>query len=389
MIGDLKFALRMLVKAPGFAATAILTLAIGIGANTAIFSVVDAVLLRALPYHNSARLIDIFSTDPNGERDALSTPEFRALQAQMRSLEDIAGFQSQSVNVTGGERPDRVRGSFVSANFFRVFNLTPLLGRTLAEGEDQPGAERVAVVNEKIWRERLGGDPQLENKRLILNGEPYNVVGVIPSSFKSPFDPDVEVWLSMANYPGNTSQQDSRFMIPLGHLKPGVPLEQAQAEANTIATQLAAAFPKENAGRGIKIDYFQDFLVPDTRPMLWLLFSAAGVILLIACANLANLLLARGLARQREIALRAALGASRWRLMRQLLTETTLISLVGGVGGVLLAYWGLYGLLKLPQNFVAVEDTHLDGRVFLFAIVVSLLTGWLFGLVPALQLARP
>ncbi|MFL6505912.1 MAG: ABC transporter permease [Candidatus Udaeobacter sp.] len=388
MIGDLKFALRMLVKAPGFAATAILTLAIGIGANTAIFSVVDAVLLRALPYHNSARLIDIFSTDPNGERDALSTPEFRALQAQMRSLEDIAGFQSQSVNVTGGERPDRVRGSFVSANFFRVFNLTPLLGRTLAEGEDQPGAERVAVVNEKIWRERLGGDPQLENKRLILNGEPYNVVGVIPSSFKSPFDPDVEVWLSMANYPGNTSQQDSRFMIPLGHLKPGVPLEQAQAEANTIATELAAAFPKENAGRGIKVDYFQDFLVRDTRPMLWLLFSAAGVILLIACANLANLLLARGLARQREIALRAALGASRARLVRQVLMESALLALLGGFAGVLVAHWSLWALLQIPQSFVNAQTATINTPVLFFAVGASLVVGLVFGLVPALQLSR-
>lgn len=388
MLSDLRYALRQLLKCRGFTAVAILTLALGIGANTAVFSVIDVVLLRALPYHNSARLIDIFSINPNGDRDEISVLEFDDLRNQMRSVEELTAFQSQSVNLTGGERPDRVRGAYVSANFFQVFRIAPVLGRTLNQGEDQPGAPKVVVVNEKVWRERLNGSTDLSDKKLILNNEPYSVIGVIPSAFKNPFDPDVEVWHSMANFPGITATRDSRFLIALGHLKFGVGLAQAQAEVNTIASQWASAYPKENAGRGMKVGFYREFVVGTVRPMLWLLLAAAGAILLIACANLANLLLARGLARQREMSVRAALGASRWRLVRQLLTETTVLGLAGGLAGVLMAHWGLWGLLKLPQNFISVKDATIDSRVFVFALVISIVTGWLFGLVPALQLAR-
>ncbi|HUS09970.1 MAG TPA: ABC transporter permease [Pyrinomonadaceae bacterium] len=386
---DLIYGVRMLAKKPLFSIIAVITLALGIGANTAIFSVVNAVLLRALPYHNSDRLIALSTISSGGDRDGMSVPEFQDYQAQMRSLEDLTGFQSQSVNLTGGERPDRVRGAFVTANFFRVFNLPPLIGRTFAEGEDRQGGEKLAVVNEKMWQERLNSDPNLASKKLILNGEPYSVIGVVPSSFKQPFDPDVEVWLPVASYPGNTGKREWRLLFGMGHLKPGISLSQAQAEAGTIASQLAQAYPRENAGRGARADFLRELLVRGVRPMLWLLFAAVGVILLIACANLANLLLARGLARQKEIAVRAALGASRWRLIRQLLTESTLIGLMGGVGGLLLAHWGLYGLLKLPQNFVNTKEATLDTRVLLFAFAISVITGWLFGLLPALQLVKP
>ncbi len=386
---DLRYGARMLTKKPLFTIIAVLTLALGIGANTAIFSVVNAVLLRSLPYHNAKQLIVLSSTSTSGDRNGLSVPEAQDYQAGMRSLEDLTFFQSQSVNLTGGERPDRVRGAFVSANFFKVFNLAPIIGRTFAEGEDRKGGEKLAVVNEKMWQGRLNSDPNLEGKKLILNGEPYSVIGVVSSSFKEPLDPEVEVWMPVANYPGNTGTREWRLLFAMGHLRPGVSLSQARAEADIIANQLAQAYPKENAGIHAKVEYFSDLLVSRVRPMLWLLFAAVGVILLIACANLANLLLARGLARQREIAVRAALGASRWRLIRQLLTETTLISLAGGAGGLLLAHWGLYALLKLPQNFVSTEDANLDTRVLLFTLAVSVITGWLFGLVPALQLARP
>ena len=386
---DLRYGARMLAKKPLFTIVAVITLALGIGANTAIFSVVNAVLLRALPYNNPDRLIVLSTITPSGDPDALSIPEAKDYSNQMQSLEDLVSFQSQSVNVTGSDRPDRVRGGFVSANFFKFFNLTPIAGRTFVEGEDQQGAPKQAVVNEKMWRERLNGDPNLESKKLILNGEPYSVIGVVPATFKEPMDADVEVWMPQAYFPGTSGQRDSRSLFVMGHLRQGVNLPQAQAEAATIASQLAQAYPKENTARGAKVEYFRDLMVSGIRPMLWLLFAAVGVILLIACANLANLLLARGLARQREIAVRAALGASRWRLIRQLLTETTLISLVGGAGGLLLAHWGLYALLKLPQNFVRTEDATLDTRVLLFALAVSVLTGWVFGLVPALQLARP
>lgn len=389
LLKDIRYGVRSLLKRPGFTAIAVVTLALGIGANAAIFSVINAVLLRSLPYHNPKQLIVLSTTTSSGDRDGLSVPEAQDYQTGMRSLEDLTAFQSQSVNVTGGERPDRVRGAFVSANFFKVFNLSPIIGRTFAEGEDRQGGEKLAVVNEKMWQERLNSDRNLEAKKLILNGEPYSVIGVVSSSFKEPLDPEVEVWMPAPNYPGNPGTREWRQLFAIGHLKPGVSLSQAQAEAGTIASQLAQAYPKENAGRIAKLEYFRDLLVSRVRPMLWLLFAAVGVILVIACANLANLLLARGLSRQKEIAVRAALGASRWRLIRQLLTETTLISLAGGAAGLLLAYWGLYALLRLPQNFVNTQDAILDTRVLLFALAVSVITGWLFGLVPALQLVKP
>ena len=386
---DVRFAFRTLAKKPLFTIVAVATLALSIGANTAIFSVVNAVLLRALPYHKSSQLVVLSTLSGAGEPDGLSVPDARDFQTKMASLEDLAFFQSQSVNVTGGERPDRVRGAFVSANYFRFFNLNPISGRTFSDGEDLPGAPKLAVINEKMWRERLNGDANLTEKKLILNGEAYSVIGVVTASFKHPLDPDVEVWLPVANFPGNTNQRNERFLFAMGHLKPDATIAGATAEAKTVANQLAQAYPKENTGRSVKLDNYQELINRGIRPMLWLLFAAVGVILLIGCANLANLLLARGLDRHREVAVRAALGASRWRLIRQLMTETTLLSLAGGLLGILLAYWGLYGLLKLPQNFVNANDANLDLRVLLFALAISVVTGWLFGLAPALQFARP
>jgi len=386
---DLRYAIRSLTKKPLFTIVAVATLALSIGANTAIFSVVNAVLLRQLPYYKPNQLVALSTISGGGERDGLSVPEAEDFRAQMSSLEDVAFFQTQSVNVTGGERPDRVRGAFVSANYFRFFNLNPIVGRTFVEGEDRQGAPKLAVVNEKMWRERLNADPNLNDKKLTLNGETYSVIGVVTGKFKHPFDPDVELWMPVANFPGNTNERAGRFLFVLGHLKPGATVSAATSEASTVANRLAAAYPKENTGRGARIESFRELVVRDIRPALWLLFAAVGVILLIGCANLANLLLARGLDRHREVAVRAALGASRWRLVRELLTETTLISVIGGVLGVFLAYWGLYGLLKLPQNFVDTQDASLDLRVLLFALAISVLTGWLFGLAPALQFVRP
>lgn len=386
---DLGYALRRLVKEPAFSIVAVLTLALGIGANTAIFSVINSVLLRALPYHNSDRLVAVTAKAPGGESDELSVPEINDFRTQMPSLEDLAAFQTQSVSVTGGERPDRVTGAFVSADFFKIFNVTPVLGRTYAEGEDRRGAEKLTVINERMWRERFNGDPAVIGKTLLLNGDPYTVIGVIPSTFRHPFDPTVQVWLPMPNYPGSTDERSSRFLFALGHLKPNASVTQAQAEASTIAGNLAQAYPAENAGRSVQIEYFHDLLVRNIRPMLWMLFAAVGMILLIACANLANLLLARGLVRQKEVAVRAALGASKWRLIRQMLTEATLVGLIGGIVGLLLAKAGIYVLLSLPQNFVSTQDVRLDLRVVLFTLALSLLTGWLFGLIPALKLASP
>jgi putative ABC transport system permease protein len=350
---------------------------------------VNAALLRALPYYNPNRLIILFATSADGQRDTMSFQELREFQSQSQSLEDLTGFMSQSVNLTGGERPDRVRGAYVAANFFQVFDLKPLVGRTFAAGEDAPGAERVVVVNEKLWRERLDGDPNLTGRKLILNGAPYSVIGVVPANFRQPLDSDVEVWMGAAAFPGNTAQREFRWLLGIGHLRSGAVLAHAQAEMNAVANQLALAYPGENAGRGAKMEYFHEFQVGGLRGMLYLLFATVGVILLIACANMANLLLARGLARRREIALRAALGAGKWRLIRQLLTEASLLSLVGGGLGLFLAQWGLAALQKLPQNFVRGEDVRIDTSVLLFTLAVAVVTGWLFGLAPAFQLARP
>jgi putative ABC transport system permease protein len=386
---DLRYGVRTLIKKPLFTIIAVITLALGIGANTAIFSVVNAVLLRSLPYHKADQLVILSSLTPSGEQDGISQLEAEDFRAQMHSLDALVGFQSQSVNVTGSDRPDRIRGAFVTANYFQFFNLVPTIGRTFSEGEDKQGAPKNVVVNEKLWRERLKGDSNIADMKLILNGEVYSVIGVVSSEFKQPFDSDVEAWMPLAYYPGNNGQRAARFLFAMGRLKDGVKPEQAQAEATTIASQLAQAYPKENIGRGAKVQSFPEMMVSGVRPMLWVLFASVGVILLIACANLANLLVARGISRQREVAVRAALGASRWRLIRQLLTETTIISIAGGICGVLLAYWGLRALLKLPQNFIAADQATLDTRVLLFALVISLLTGWLFGLAPAFQLVRP
>src|SRR5262245_8949230 len=386
---DLRYGRRMLMKKPGFTLIAAITLALGIGANTAIFSVVDAALIRALPYHNPDRLILLSATTTGGERDLMSIEEMREFQTGAQSLEDVTGMVARSVNLPGVDRPDRVRGAYVTANFFQVFNLKPVVGRTFAPGEERPGAEKVVVVNERIWRERFGGDPNLAGKKLILNGEPFSVIGVAPPDFIQPMDPEVEVWMGAAAYPGNTAQRDFRFLYGIGHLKPGAGQEQAQAEMNTIANQLALAYPGENTGRGAKVENLHEVMVGGLRRMLYLLFAAVGVILLIACANLANLLLARGLARQREIAVRAALGAGKWRLVRQSVTETSLPSVAGGGLGLLIAQWGLEALKRLPQNFVRGEDVGVDTRVLLFTLAVAVVTGWLFGLAPAIQLARP
>jgi putative ABC transport system permease protein len=388
LLQDVRYGARMLRKRPGFTFVAVLTLALGIGANTAIFSVVNAVLLKALPYYNPERLVLLWATEPNGERDGISIIEAQEFAAQMTALEDFTAMQSQSVNLTGLDQPERVRGAFVTADYFAVFHLSPLLGRTFARGEDQPGAARLAVVNEGFWRRYLDSDTNLAGKKVILNGEPYSVIGVIPGAFKQPLDPEVEVWMTAPHFPGNTGTRDARFMFGVGHLKAGVSLDAAQAEVRTIAAQMAEAYPGTNAGRGAKVESIRELLVSDIRPILLVLFAAVGCILLIACANLANLTMARGAARLKEFALRAALGAGRLRLVRQLLTETTLLAALGGGLGLLIASWGVDGLLAVNPGALPADATHLDTRVLLFTLGASLLTGIIFGLAPALQLSH-
>lgn len=385
---DLRFGARGLFKQPGFTLVALLTLALGIGANTAIFSVVNAVLLKALPYHNSHRLILFTGADQGGGLGTISATEAQDFAAQLTMLEDFAAMQTQSINLTGGSQPDRVRGAFVTANFFEVFNLSPIAGRTFARGEDQPGVERVVVVNEGFWRRRLNSDPNFSSQKLILNGEPYSVVGVVSDSFRHPLDEEVEIWTTIQQFPSYAARRDARFLFGIGHLKSGVTPAQAQVEADAITARMAQTYPDESAGLGIKVELLEELMVRNIRPILLALFAAVGCILLIACSNLANLTLTRGTARHREFAVRSALGAGRGRLVRQLLTESTLLSMLGGGAGLLLAGWGTDLLLAVNPSVLPRGEVRLDPPVLLFTLSASLLTGLLFGLTPAWQMSR-
>src|ERR1041384_1539468 len=265
---DLRYSLRLLRKRTGFTLVAVITLALGIGANTAIFSVVNAVLLRALPYHNPQQIAMVFATDTQGERDVISIAEAQDFAAQLTTFDDFAAMQSQSVNLTGLDQPERVRGGFVAANFFEVFSISPLIGRTFARGEDQPGADRVVVVNEGFWQRHLNSDANLGDKKVILNGEPYSVIGVVTSAFQQPLDREVEVWMTVQRFPGFAPRRDARYLFGIGHLKASASLEQAQSELRTIAAQMAEAYPDDNAGRGAKAELLSELVVGQIRPIL-------------------------------------------------------------------------------------------------------------------------
>ncbi|MCA1615407.1 MAG: ABC transporter permease, partial [Acidobacteria bacterium] len=383
LLQDAQYGVRTMIKTPVVTLIAVLTLAAGVGANTAIFSVVNAVLLKALPYHNSDRFVLVSGASQSAGPGVISPAEAQDFAAQLTTLEDFAAMQSQSINLTGGDQPERVRGAFVTANFFEVFNLLPAAGRTFARGEDQPGAERVVVVNEGFWRRHLHSDPKLAGRSVILNGEPYSVIGIVPGSFRHPLDQEVEIWTTVQRFPGYAAQRDARFLFGIGHLKPGVTQARAQVEADTVAARMAQAYPDVSAGRGAKVELLEEMTVRNIRPILLVLFAAVGCILLIACSNLANLTLARGTSRQKEFALRSALGAGRWRIARQLLTETTLLALLGGGLGLLLARWGTDLLLAVNPGVLPRVEVRLDAPVLLFTLGASVLTGFLFGLTPA------
>jgi putative ABC transport system permease protein len=386
---DVRYGLRTLLKRPGFAAVAILTLALGIGANTAIFSVVNAVLLRPLPYPGAERLVAVYENTADNPRDFISYPNLWDYRDQSKSFEEFATFVPQSVNLTGTDEPDRVRGGFVNSAFFRILRAQPAAGRTFLPQEDYPAQQRVAVVNYAVWQKRFGGDPKLIGRTLQLNGESYTVVGIMPESFRFEMD-EVEVWLPAQFWPNFQVDRAVTNAYVLGRLREGVTLAAAQAEMQGIAARLVQAYPKENQGRGVRLFPMHELLVEDIKPSLLVLLGAVGFILLITCANIANLLLARGAARQKELAVRAALGAGRLRLFRQLLTETMLLSVTGGALGLLLALWGVDGLLALnPAQLPTGQSVHLDAHVLWFTLALAGLTGILFGLVPAVQLSTP
>ncbi|HWP42569.1 MAG TPA: ABC transporter permease [Blastocatellia bacterium] len=387
---DLRYGARMLVKNPGFTVVAVIMLALGIGANTAIFSVVNAVLLRPLDYEDPDRLVTVLENNwqKGWTRFAVAPGNFAAWREQNQVFEQMAAFTGSSFTLVGEGEPEQLPGTRASANLFALLGVKPALGRDFLPEEDHPGGERVVIVSHRLWQRRFGADPGLVGKPLTLNGQSYTVVGVMPAGFLFP-NPRTELWVPVAFSAGDLGNRGGHDYVAIARLKPGVTLEQAQTEMSAIAARLEEQYPETNAAWGARVTLLVEEVVGDVRPALLALVCAVAFVLLIACANVANLLLARAAARQKEVAIRAALGSSRSRLLRQLLTESVLLSLLGGAFGMLLAAWGVDALVSLgPANIPRLSQVGIDGRVLGFAFLISLATGIIFGLAPALQASQ-
>ena len=379
---DAAYAVRVLSREKAFTITALLTLALGIGANGAIFSLIDAVLLRPLAFPNANRLVVLFGANPVSQRDSIS-PADLADWRKARSFTSIAALQSQSVNLTGVEQPSRVIGGFVSPEYFSVLGIPSLLGRTFVPAEDEPTGARVAVLGFAFWQNRLGGDPAVLGRTLILNGEPTTVIGVMPASFQPPIFVS-DLWLPSHFYPNYSRDRARTCVLGLGRLAPRVSLQQAQAELNTVTMQLQHAYPESNHDRGGVVLAFRDVMTQNLRSTLFALGAAVLCLLLIACANVSGLLVARASARRQELAIRTALGAGTFRITRQLLTESIILSFSGAVLGIGVAFglaqWLSRSLFGWPPGI----DVSLNLPVLLFLAAVSILAGLLFGTGPAL-----
>jgi putative ABC transport system permease protein len=400
LLQDFRYGARMLGKKPGFTLVAVLTLGLGIGANTAIFSVVNAVLLNPLPYREPDRLIQFWETNPlkSWTQATIAPANLFDWQKQNQSFDEIAAYMGSDksgpgiagLQLTGGGEPERVKALFVTGNVFSVLGVDAMIGRTLREEETREGKHTVVVLGHALWQRRFGGDPGIIGQTISLNGRNREVVGVMAPDFYFP-SKEIEMWVPMGwNYEQIARLRRPHFLRAVGRLKAGVTTEQARAEMTAIASRLEEQYPDTNTQMGVGMGSLKEWIVGDTRLPLMLFLVAVGLVLLIACGNVANLLLARAAARTREVAIRTALGARRGRIIRQLLTENLMLSLVGGAFGVLLALWSKELLVAFsPGNIPRLEEASLDARVLGFTFGLTLLTTLIFGLAPALHASKP
>ncbi|HZM90856.1 MAG TPA: ABC transporter permease [Blastocatellia bacterium] len=387
LLQDLRYGIRMLFKHRGFTIIALVTLALGIGATTAIFSVVDAVVLRPLPFRDPERVVRMWGTFSQGNQASTSPPDFLDYRAQNSTFEEFAARTSRSYNLTGDSEPERVSASLVTTNFFKAIGITPVHGRDFTAEEEAPG-QRVAIISEGLWRRRLGGELPVIGKTLTLDGATYTVVGVAPNATRLLDDSDI--WTPLSFDGDEMKVRRFHFLRAFGRLKPGISLQQARTDLDAVAIGLERQYPDSNTTWRLRLVPLRDEMLGDVRTPLYVLLGAVAFVLLIACANVANLLLARAAGRQKEIAIRSAMGARPIRLIRQLLVESLVLAAAGGGLGLLLAVWGTELLVKLaPDTISRAGAIGVDTRVLGFTLVVSLLCGVIFGLAPALQTSRP